>query len=315
MAQFARPDADDTVGGWTDTPLYQKIDEASPNDSDFIEGDDTSHDCAISLSSVVDPESSSGHILRYRITRSATNKSMTCVIYLRQGTTTIASWTEVDPPGTWSTTERTLSAGEADSITDYSNLNVRMVITVDGGRIIRVSWVEFEVPADPAVNFLSTVTCVSAIASPEMTVVRLLASAINAVSVFSGIDLYIPSDTLTRYAWLPDGSLLIIPAEDVTSSTVWDLITTSEETGPFTLNFLSTANAVAALAAAELAVSRLLLSSTDSVSAVSGATLSILRSLLSTSNAQSVISSVDLDKTLNLISAVTGQSVLSNIDL
>jgi hypothetical protein len=37
-AQFGRPEADVAASGWTDTPLWQKLDETSADDGDFVTG-------------------------------------------------------------------------------------------------------------------------------------------------------------------------------------------------------------------------------------------------------------------------------------
>ena len=69
--------------------------------------------------------------------------------YLYQGTTLIATMLTAYNISrtTWEDVTYTLSAGEADSITDYSALELRFNANVlGGGETIQVSWAEIEVP-------------------------------------------------------------------------------------------------------------------------------------------------------------------------
>lgn len=146
MAQFARPNADTTLGNYTDegggtTSIFQSIDEASANDTDFIQSPTSPvnevYVCA--LSSVNDPLSSSGHTIRMRTsTDQDAEESLDFTQELRQGYTgegaqgtLIASQSRTGVSSTtWQTDAYTLSAGEADSITDYSDLFLRFNINV-----------------------------------------------------------------------------------------------------------------------------------------------------------------------------------------
>ncbi len=145
MPQFARPSADtNNPGGFTDetggsTNIYTKINEATPNDATYIQSP-TSPSNAVyvtKLSSVVDPQSSTGHIMRMRTSASLDNQqSISITQELRQGYVSEAS------PGTliaqqartgitstvWTTSEYTLTAPEADAITDYANLYFRFIV-------------------------------------------------------------------------------------------------------------------------------------------------------------------------------------------
>lgn len=161
MAQFARPDADDSIGSWTDhnslaVLIYLSIDETSASDSDYVrsENDPSSSAYVAGLSTVTDPTSSSNHVCRYRYQKQMSGGgqpgTIDLTIELRQGTTVIASQTHNDiPDATWTAGTFTLTSGEADNITDYSNLNVRMVADKSAGARTswaEVSWFEFEVP-------------------------------------------------------------------------------------------------------------------------------------------------------------------------
>lgn len=142
MAQFARPSADASVGNWLDdgggsTSLFAAIDEASPSDVDYIESESApaSSPYACDLGTIEDPQSSSGHIVRYRYQKDASGGAqIDLTVELRQGYvsegtqgTLIASNSHTNIGNGWTDGSFTLSAVEADSITDYSDLQLRFV--------------------------------------------------------------------------------------------------------------------------------------------------------------------------------------------
>ena len=130
--QLARPVSDVTDGNWlnelgSNTDLYASIDEASPpNDSDYIVSGEhpANNACKVRLGSISDPLTSSGHKLRYRYFKQGGAAQMDLVVRLKQGSTTIASWSHTNISITPTTAEQTLSGAEADAITDYSALDV-----------------------------------------------------------------------------------------------------------------------------------------------------------------------------------------------
>lgn len=144
MSQFARPNADTTLGNYTDdgggtTNIFQTIDEASANDADFIQSPQTPinevYVCA--LSAITDPESSTGHIMRMRTsTDQDAQETLDFTQELRQGYTgegaqgtLIASQSRNGVSSTtWTDSAYTLSGAEADAITDYSDLFFRFSI-------------------------------------------------------------------------------------------------------------------------------------------------------------------------------------------
>jgi len=126
-AQYARPVADAATGAWTastGSDLFAMLDEAAADDADYISTTYASI-CEVALGSLVDPASSAGHKVRYRIAADAG----AIIVRLRQGATTIASWTHNPAPTSLSTFEQTLSGAEADSITDYSALKLQFEAT------------------------------------------------------------------------------------------------------------------------------------------------------------------------------------------
>lgn len=144
MPQFARPSADtNNPGNWTTqsggtTNLYTTIDEATADDTDYIQSPTNPADAVYvtKLSSVVNPGSTSNHIIRYRASASQDNQQAVRVtIQLRQGYvseanqgTLIASHnTGLMTSTTWTTYTYTLSAAEAGSITNYADLYYRII--------------------------------------------------------------------------------------------------------------------------------------------------------------------------------------------
>jgi hypothetical protein len=102
----------------------------------------------VSLSDVTDPASSSGHIVRVRSCKAGANVVNSLTGYLMQGSTQICSFACHVANSTWTTTSYTLSSAEADAITDYTDLRVRVALDWGAGVATgaRVSWIEFECP-------------------------------------------------------------------------------------------------------------------------------------------------------------------------
>jgi hypothetical protein len=143
MAQFGRPSTDTTRDNWTEddsttVDIFDQIDEAVSDDADFImtQLTPTSDVYVTKLSTLEDPLSSSNHIVRYRFRKDAAGgDQIDLIVQLRQGYTNegaqgtlIAAKTETDIDGSgWVAGTFTLTGGEADSITDYTDLYLRFV--------------------------------------------------------------------------------------------------------------------------------------------------------------------------------------------
>lgn len=143
MAQFGRPSTDTTRDNWeeddgTTTDIFDQIDEASSDDADYIRTvlTPTSDVYVTKLTTLEDPLSSTGHVVRYRYRKEATGgDQIDLTVQLRQGYTNegspgtlIASATHTDVSGAaWTAGSITLSGAEADSITDYTSLYLRFV--------------------------------------------------------------------------------------------------------------------------------------------------------------------------------------------
>lgn len=128
MAQFGRPEADITA--WA-SGTFADLDEASPSDAEFIASDSApaSDTAEYRFSDMEDPLASTGHLVRYRYRKDAAfGAQINLTVSLRQGAgTQIATWSHTDISADWSTAEQTLTAGEADAITDYADLRIRFV--------------------------------------------------------------------------------------------------------------------------------------------------------------------------------------------
>lgn len=155
MAQNARPDADVQVGGWSSTGanLFSVLDESSANDADYISqaGTSFSPDGVVTLSNVTDPSLSTGHKIWARCKGSTA--AGTVVVTLYQGNPTGAGSPIAVLTTTTLTTgfvdySYTLSAGEANAITDYTDLYLEFFSGASFNTVY-VSQAWFEVPDVP----------------------------------------------------------------------------------------------------------------------------------------------------------------------
>ena len=142
MAQFGRPSTDTTREAWeeddgTTASIFDQIDEAIADDGDYIRSAQvpTSDVYCTKLTSVTDPLQSTGHIVRYRYGKDiAAGAQIDITVQLRQG------YVDEGTQGTLIHSEVhtnvgvfpiagsfTLSGGEADSITNYADLFLRIV--------------------------------------------------------------------------------------------------------------------------------------------------------------------------------------------
>lgn len=124
------PTSDITVGAWTTeiggtTNLYTSVDETSANDADYIQSEAAPAASAVQVkfASMTDPAVSYGHYITYRIQKTGTGQ-INMVARLKQGATTIASWSHTNVDSAVTEYTQTLSSAEADSITDYTDLRV-----------------------------------------------------------------------------------------------------------------------------------------------------------------------------------------------
>lgn len=128
-AQFLRPISDVSNSGWTPSSgsdLFAMIGEAVRNDATYISATAAGAICEVLLgTSSGDPLSSINHLPR--IVMSAGTGGI--IVRLKQGATVIKAWTYASLAGTDTLYEPTLTSGEIDSITDYTNLRLEMETT------------------------------------------------------------------------------------------------------------------------------------------------------------------------------------------
>lgn len=137
MAQFARPSSDIAAGNWTKqdgtttTNLYQSIDEASPDDGDYLmSGPAPDGDAVeVGLSAVTDPGGNTGYVARYHIGKAGPDR-IDQTVSLMQGATEIAAWVHSDVAEGFAAIAQTLTAGQADAITDFAALSLRNVASL-----------------------------------------------------------------------------------------------------------------------------------------------------------------------------------------
>jgi hypothetical protein len=174
MAQIAAPISDIADGSSTGcgpcsgANNYSLLDEgisATDDGSSMSSYGDGSGDAATfiecGITSLTDPVSSTGHIIRARwahglgcTSPNATGQQTDLTLVLKQGTTVITTQTQVNViSGAWETFTYTLNATEANSITDYTALRLKTYKTEVGGgsnRNCNVSTLEFECPDAPS---------------------------------------------------------------------------------------------------------------------------------------------------------------------
>jgi len=160
MAQFARPDSDvSNAGSWapnSGSDLFAVIDESSTNDSDYVSVSggmsSASKEFEVSLGNITDPETSSGHKLVVRAGDDSGLGYGEMTFVLKQGSTTIASSGPQTMQSSTSNFTTTLSASEADSITNYNDLRIHVgavdVMGMDLGLYVYQAY--FETPDAPA---------------------------------------------------------------------------------------------------------------------------------------------------------------------
>jgi len=128
-AQFLRPISDVSNSGWTPSSgsdLFPMIGETTRNDATYISAIEAGATCEVLLgTSDGDPLSSVNHLPR--IVMSAGSGGI--IIRLKQGATLIKEWTYSSLAGSDTLYEPTLTGGEIDSITDYTDLRLYLETT------------------------------------------------------------------------------------------------------------------------------------------------------------------------------------------
>jgi hypothetical protein len=138
MPQFARPAVDGDLDGWTDqdagaVDVFEAIDETVADDADYVQSPVSPSDdeMRVQLSAVVDPATATGHILRWRAGKDPTSggEQIDLTVGLYQGNapgTLIVEKVVTDLAGSLTDDSITLSGPEANAISDYADLWLRI---------------------------------------------------------------------------------------------------------------------------------------------------------------------------------------------
>jgi len=157
MAQTARPISDISTGSWTDEGrvdndgnLYTSLDETSQDgDSSYVTGGDGAGDFEVKLGSLSDPSSNIDHTVYIWAKAVGSGPSERASFALYQGATKIANIgvNQIVIRTDYGLHSATIATSEADAITDYTDLRVRVSENnIGSGEEIRVTQIYMEVP-------------------------------------------------------------------------------------------------------------------------------------------------------------------------
>lgn len=122
-----RPSADTSKGSWSASSgsvLYSMIDEANADDTDYITAA-TNTTCKIKFENGTDPVSGANHLLRVRA-RGTGGTLRAELVQSATPETTIASWS-ITYTASFTDFDLSLTSAQADAITDYSALYVKLI--------------------------------------------------------------------------------------------------------------------------------------------------------------------------------------------
>lgn len=156
-AQFARPLLTVSTGSWTAVSaatLHEAADETTANgDVDYASATvDTTLE--LQLAGVTDPLTGAGHVLRLSAKCAGSGGPERIDYAIYQGATLIASWANVTlVRGSYTLITNNLTTTEANAITDYNDLRVRVAsVSLGSGESVWLTWTELEVPDAPVIN-------------------------------------------------------------------------------------------------------------------------------------------------------------------
>ncbi len=171
-AQYALPNGDASNNsvaegaGDADGDIFDELDEgfgagrgsgSGPDDATtyWVTTDEASDRIRSNLTTVTDPEVSTGHVIRMRTAKNVSGGRQldaTIRLYLNGILQSGASETFTDISEVWTTRAHALSAANADAISDYSVVEIHSEIIETGGGTPRIGWFsaqEFECPDAP----------------------------------------------------------------------------------------------------------------------------------------------------------------------
>ena len=156
VPQMGRPESVVSASNWTGDET--DVDEITWDDADYLVGSEYNNDTIeLALNELIDPESSDDHIIRIRARKdNAAGNARGVTVYLVENATVRATWVaSADLSNYWTEFSVTLTSGEADSITDYTDLRIRITSTGSTGtpaynrREVWVSHIELQLPSAP----------------------------------------------------------------------------------------------------------------------------------------------------------------------
>lgn len=143
FAQKAYPASDYASGSWATTPLYSKLDEEPYNDSDYISCAGLGTECKLTLSTLEEPTSRSGHVLKVRAKGNRTSTKLRVRLY--SGTTQIYEKT-IFLTTAWGAYNFEIPENVAEQITSYATVRVGLYVSSYNTYTGYVSWVCLQTP-------------------------------------------------------------------------------------------------------------------------------------------------------------------------
>jgi hypothetical protein len=135
MVQYARPDADTSVGAWaasSGTDRFAMINESSTDDSDYIhvtdDGGGNSFPITLSLSSVTDPSNTDPHSVVVRAFVEMTFGEVTLNVNLKDGGSSIKNET-FTVQDSFTNHTMNLSTAQINSISESGYGNLTLILT------------------------------------------------------------------------------------------------------------------------------------------------------------------------------------------
>lgn len=157
MSQYGRPSSTISGAGWSanggPSELWDCVNETPYSDTDYCRGTGAVT-MELKLSSVSDPFLSSGHVVNWRGKSNGSGAAEKWTVTLYQGSTLIATLTNATTISrSWTNYTYTLTTAQADAITDYSDLRIRIALTTIGGsETVDVSFEEMVFPDVASLN-------------------------------------------------------------------------------------------------------------------------------------------------------------------
>lgn len=187
MPQSLLPNADGTIGSWTDqgggtSNLYQRVDESpdAANDTDYVRNVTDSSALRLEIPTPDTPGPDTQHVMRVRA-RGTTGTDTLATRVFQDGTLVASAGHTLTT--SWALYEMTLSEAQAAAITDYSLVNLRLVVLAGGAE---VSAVELRLP--PAAIEPSSASAESSKNWEDPEVVHVVDLGADPVEAFAFVD-------------------------------------------------------------------------------------------------------------------------------